>query len=148
MGNLCWAFTMLVVILLPLGAGAADCGSEDTAETRAMVERINQRYDDFFRRQRELDETDQRRERDSQEIKATRLDHSRQVELTRQEYVKNRKITVVDPRLERDWLAEDKAWKDQIKNSRRCYAERKRALEAIERRGRRIPGNLEFGLEE
>ena len=96
------AFAYFITMLLPL-LFSVQCGAEATDDVaRAMVERSNQRCDDFYRYRRELEETDRRREKDADEIKKVRADHDKIIELARQEYVKTRKKTISDPRLEKE----------------------------------------------
>ena len=130
-------------------AAALECAEEGSeAELSHMVDRINQRYDDFFKRQRELEEKDLRREKERDEIKQVRLDHEIQLELARKEYIKARKVTVIDPALERHWEAEQKAQREQNLMDARCYALRRSKVESFRSRGRRIPENKEYDLED
>ena len=56
----CLLFSFAVFWGPSLSHGAADIDEEG----KAMVERSNQRCDDFYRYRRELEETDARREKD------------------------------------------------------------------------------------
>lgn len=113
-----------------------------------MVERINQRYDDFFRRQRLLQEIDATREREAELIKLQRQKERQANELARQEYVKSRKKVIPDPRWEREWEEQQKAWIEQIKLAGRRYSQKKQYLEDVESKGRRIPGKIEYQIED
>lgn len=136
--------TMLLSILL-----SAECGAQATDEdAKAMVERSNRRCDDFFRYRRELEETDLRREKNADEIKKVRSNHDQVIELARQEYVKNRKKTLVDPNLEKAHDDEEKAWKEQNKIAGKRYVQRKAEVESIVRRGCRVPELQEYDLED
>ncbi|MGZ3722113.1 MAG: hypothetical protein ACXVA9_04230, partial [Bdellovibrionales bacterium] len=142
------AFPYLIALLLPLLL-SAHCGAEATDEdAKAMVERSNQRCDDFFRYRRELEETDRRREKDAGEIKKVRAEHDKVIELARQEYVKNRKKTIVDPRLEKDHDDQELAWKEHIKIAGKRYVQQKASADAIARRGCRVPEMKEYDLED
>ena len=128
---------------------SSHCGAEATdEEEQAMVLRGNQRCDDFYRYQRERAEADVRREKDAQEIKRFRTEHGQMLELARRDYVKNRKATVVDPRLEKEYNDQDLAWKEQMKIARKRYAQRKAAVAAASRKGCHVPENKEYDLED
>jgi hypothetical protein len=138
------------VILLPLLlAGAIQCGADGLeTDAKAMVERSNQRCDDFFRYRRSLEEADARREKDAQEIKKVRSAHDAQIEAARQEYVRNRKKMIPDPRLEKEADDATKAWIEQNKMAGKRYAQEKAKADAISRRGCRVPEMKEYDLDE
>jgi cell division protein FtsB len=142
------AFAYFVAMLLPLLL-SAQCGAQATDEdAKAMVERSNQRCDDFYRYRRELEEIDRRREKDAGEIKKLRSEHDQAIELARQEYVKNRKKTIVDPRLEKEHDEQELAWREHIKIAEKRYAQQKASADAIARRGCRVPEMKEYDLED
>ena len=120
--------------------------TEDSAQV--MVERINQRYDDFFRRQVALEEQSRRREREAGEIKLVRKQQAVAHEVARADYVKSRKKTVVDPRLEHEWNEHQQEWKELNQLDRVRYVTKKQVIENMQKRGRRIPGKLEYELED
>ena len=137
-------FFALILCLRPL-----NCGAEDTFDdTKALVGNINQRYDDFFRRLREVDEREQMRESEASEIKRLRQQHAEQVEAARSDYVKSRKKQVIDPKLEQDWNHQEEQWVEQNKMARHRFVMKKQELENVLKRGRRIPENLEYDLQE
>lgn len=135
-----------VALLLLFSASGWAAEPED--EAKAMVERSNQRCDDFYRYRRELEERDARREKDSQEIKKFRTNHDETLEAARKEYVKNRRKEIPNPQLEKDWEAANKGWIEANKLEGRRYAERKAKVEAITRRGCRVPEMKEYDLED
>jgi hypothetical protein len=138
-----------VILLAALMAGAIQCGAEDLeTDAKAMVERSNQRCDDFFRYRRQLEEADALREKDAQEIKKVRSAHDAQLEVARREYVKNRKISIPDPRLEKEADEANKAWIEQNKMAGKRYAQERAKAEAISRRGCRVPEMKEYDLED
>lgn len=141
-------FLLLLALMAPALARAS-CGDDTTAKEEAkMVERINQRYDDFFSRQHELEADRERREKESGEIKELRQQIVAEHEKARADYVKNRKKAVVDPRLEKEWNESEMAWKEQNKMARNCFVRSRDAVRVIEKKGRRIPGNREYDLDE
>jgi hypothetical protein len=144
MGIVCLVLCILVSLLRPL-----QCGAEATdSDERAMVERINERYDDFFRRQSELDELNAKREREAQEIKKVRSEHEKEVEEARRLYVLSRRKAVEDPRLEQQWEEQQKQAKQEMDQDRRRYVKEKKTVEDIVRRGRHIDENKEYDIED
>jgi hypothetical protein len=137
-------FSLMLSLLIP-----HHCGAEATDDDQSpMVERINQRYDDFFRRQRAMEEEERQRDKKANEIKRVREEHEKRIEEARREYVKSRRKVVEDPRLEQQWLEHEKDVKQQNDQFRKRYVKRRDAVEAIRRKGRRIPEMKEYDLEE
>ena len=126
------------------------CADETTAaEEKQMVERINDRYDDFFRRQHEIEAEREMRGREAGEIKKVRAKIREEHENARREYVKNRPPKrKEDPKLEQEWLEQERAWKEQNKMARNCLVRSKDELKAIEKKGRQIPEMKEYDLDE
>jgi hypothetical protein len=137
-------FSVAVFLGPSLSYGAADIDEEG----KAMVERSNQRCDDFYRYRREMEEADTRREKDAQAIKKVRAEHDKEMELAREQYVKNRKKMIPDPRLEKEHDEQELAWKERLKIAGKHYAQRKAAVDATARRGCRVPPMLEYDLED
>ncbi|NJM10439.1 MAG: hypothetical protein HC883_06215 [Bdellovibrionaceae bacterium] len=88
------------------------CGAEDTVDdfgsVEEMVKRINQRYDDFFRYHRELEERWEKRRASADERKKLEQAHAQRLENARQEYVKTRRARPSDEPLRLRWEAEQK----------------------------------------
>ena len=144
MGLICRFLSLFLAVFL-----SSNCGAEATEDDLSpMVERINQRYDDFYRRQHQTAAEDQKRELEAAEIKKQRMDHEANLEKQRQEYVKARKKIVEDPRLEKAWLEQQQALAEQNKMAGRRFVQKRNAIDAIERRGRRVPEKKEYDLED
>lgn len=143
MGIVCTAF-FLILSLLPL-----HCGAEATEEdVQPMVERINQRYDDFFRHQAKMEEEAEQREHKSEDVKRIRAEQRKQLEEARREYVKSHHKSGQDPHWEQEWNEQQKEIVEKQKLFRRRYVQRKQELEQAERHGRLIPENKEYDLED
>lgn len=126
------------------------CGDETShAEEKRRVERLNERYDDFYKRRSEMEANEELRERNADEIKKLRAQYAEGHEKARQEFVKNRKPKEKeDPRLEQEWLEQEQARKEMNKMARNCFVRSKEDLKAIEKKGRRIPEMKEYDLDE
>jgi hypothetical protein len=142
------AFSCFAALIMLLLAGSPVNAVPKDDEEKAMIERSNQRCDDFYRYRREMDEQDNRREMDAQEIKKVREAHDKALETAREEYVKNRKKQVVDPNLEKQWDEQQLADKKQHELEARRYAERKAAVEDAIRKGCHVPEAKEYDLED
>ncbi|MBX3023062.1 MAG: hypothetical protein KF799_15405 [Bdellovibrionales bacterium] len=139
---------MLILFHLAPAYAAVQCDAKDTAGREKMVERINERYDDFFRYQRHLEERERARDKGRGENKAMLKEHEAKLEKARLEYIKNRRPPPDRRELEKQAEAADKERKQRMELARRCYVEEQNAAEAVLKRGRKIPGNQEFGLDE
>lgn len=125
------------------------CGAEATdQETRQMVERINERYDDFYRRQREDEELAIKRDQAAKDINAIRLEQQKAMEKARETYVKERKLEAPNPQWEQEWNQQQQAWKEQNKMAGQRYVRERDFVESIERKGRMIPQMKEYDLDE
>ena len=142
------AFSYFAALLMLLMAASPVLAAPKDDEEKAMIERSNQRCDDFYRYRREMDERDAKREKDSQEIKKVRAAHDQALEKAREEYVKNRKHEVVDPKLEKQWDEQQLALKKQNELEAKRYAARKAAAEDAIRKGCHVPENKEYDLED
>lgn len=127
---------------------AIQCDAKATASSVKMVERINQRHDDFFRYQRHLEEREIARNKGRGENKVVLAKHEKRLEAARQEYIKNRRPKPDRSDLEAKSENERKERNAKLELARRCYVQQQSAEEALLKRGRMIPGNQEFDLEE
>ncbi len=127
------------------------CVAEDTQPmsefVKEMVERINQRYDDFFRYHREMEERMARFEVGRGERKAAEKRYYDELERARVEYVKNKKAKDSTEHLRVQWEREEKERREKMEMFRQRHV---RARDEIERhllRGRKIPELKEYDLE-
>lgn len=139
---------LIVLGLFHATAPAQECAPEDTGVSgQKMVERINERYDDFFRYQRHQEERDRERNKGRGENKARLAQREKQIEKARQEYVRNRRPPPDRRDLEAQFEAAQKKRVAKNEAARRCYVQQRQKAEQILKRGRLIPGNLEYQLE-
>lgn len=141
---------MLVLLSLfhTTPALAIECDAKATASSAKMVERINQRYDDFFRYQRQVEERERSRNKGRGENKIALEKHEKRIEAARQEYVKNRRPKPDRSDLEAKAEQERKERNAKMEVARRCFVQQQSAEESLLKRGRMIPGNQEFDLQE
>jgi hypothetical protein len=129
------------------GAQAMECTKDDTAAKRT-VERINERYDDFFRARKSREEREKRREAAKINVRERRLARQHKLELARREFVKNRHPKPDDSHRQAWFDAQLKERERKMEARRRCYVQNKNEAEQILKRGRAIPGLLEYDLED
>jgi hypothetical protein len=145
---------LLVTILFLLNASvwpslAADqCGQLDTSIQKRSIEQINERYDDFFRYQRYLEQREESLESGRGENKGLLAERERRNEEARLEFLKARRPRPDTSALEQAWIVAEKERADRIESARDCTVQQRSQLEQIMRRGRRIPEMQEFHLEE
>ena len=113
-----------------------------------LIQRLNERYDDFFKHQREQEEWDQRRDVGREKIKEVREAHKEQLERAREEYVQSRRAKPDDKAAYQKWLANEAAWKEKLDVARRKLVEKRNTVEDLRRRGRSIPPLKEYDLED
>jgi len=123
-----------------------ECPS-DTQGYEEMVDRINQRYDDFFRVQREREEREEQREAARGDIRKAERERQARLEEARQEYIRNRRPKPDTRAAELEWEQQQKEKAKVNEASRHCYVQNRAKGEAILKRGRAIPGMKEFDIE-
>lgn len=135
------------IVLFALSIGAY-CGAEDTSlSVEAMVKRINERYDDFFRFHREQEQRWQKMRSGVDERKQRERAHAERLERAREQYVKTRRERPSDERLRLRWEADQKERAEQYELFRKRYVQRRDTVEQYLKKGRQIPEMKEFDLE-
>lgn len=127
---------------------AGACGEDPAARDKYSAESINERYDDFFRRRRQDETRERERERGREEIRDRGDARTRDLELARREYIRIRRPSPDTAAAEGEWEQTRKARAARVESARRCYVTRKNQAEGALARGRQIPANAEFGLDE
>jgi len=129
-------------------AAAPQCDPRQGSDGLRMVERINERYDDFFRYRDHLEEREFERNKGRGDNKAALRAHAFRLEKARLEYLKNRRPKPDTSEMEAQAEIEFKARKARVEEARRCYVEQKRYVEQMLKRGRTIPPKKEFDIED
>jgi hypothetical protein len=121
----------------------------DSKVTGADIDRINKRYDDFFRYRRQLEERDRAREKGRGDLHKGEQAREKALEKARLAYLKNRRPAPDhEAKYEAEMLRHQKERKDELEAARRCYVESQDKAEKLLKRGRMIPGNAEYDLED
>lgn len=129
------------------GAVHASPNLEVTGSVEEMVERINQRYDDFFRWHRQQEERWKRFEVGTQERKKMEKEHAEKLEHARVAYIKARRERPSDEPLRIKWEKEQKERQEHIEMLRRRYVDQRDTIEKYLKKGRQIPEMKEYDLE-
>lgn len=136
---------LLLILFFPM-LGWADCPPQDV--DRSAVDRINRRYDDFFRYQREREEKANRANLGAEEAKAQREAHLQRMEAARKAYTRQPKDEAREEALRLQWEEMQKKRVAQMEAARKCEVEKRAAAEQLLQRGRKIPELKEFDLED
>lgn len=137
-----------VMALATFAWAAPDMEPDQGLSVSQMVERINERYDDFFKYHRHLEERWERLKIGADERKKMVREHHKKIEIARQEYVKSRRARPSDEPLRLKWEQEQKNRQEQIEMLRQRYVQKRDTVEQYLKKGRQIPGLKEFGLED
>jgi cupin superfamily acireductone dioxygenase involved in methionine salvage len=139
------------LILVLLMFSSLMCGAEATQQNvlsvQDMVERINQRYDDFFRYHRGMEERAKRFEHGRGERKAAEKAHYDSLERARQRYVETKKPRNSDEPLRIQWEKEEKERKEKFEMYRQRHVRTRDEVERYLLKGRKIPELKEYDLE-
>lgn len=135
----------LLLVFLPQFAVAVVC--KDPTGGQGVVDRLNQRYDDFERYHRNREARLELLQKSAPDVKKAREEHKKRLEKARLEYVRVPKDKNREAILERAWEAEQKERQKLLEESRACYVHEQNVREQWLKRGRAIPGNMEYDLD-
>ena len=113
-----------------------------------MVERINQRYDDFYRYHRELEERNSLLEQGRGDRKATEKAYYDKLERAREDYVQTKKPRQSLEPLRAGWEQQEKERREKQEMNRQRHVHSRDELEKYLIKGRKIPELKEYGLED
>lgn len=119
--------------------------SED-AEFQQKKEFMNSRFEDFFNRQQQLQNTNEQRDKAAGEMGPARLQEEKNKELARQEYIRN-KPKPADK--EADRIAHEKAQAEmakQMNEYRKGYVQRQEMLMKMFSTSKKVPSEYDSGL--
>jgi hypothetical protein len=143
---------VILVIFLSLfypgAVRAQQCDSLGAATGEKMVERINKRYDDYFRYQAHLEERTELRNKGRGDNKKALKAHDQKIEEARLAYIKHRRPApdTSDAEARAEEVKKQRLAKIEI--ARRCYVQQRTHAEGVLKRGRTIPENKEYDLED
>jgi hypothetical protein len=120
---------------------------EPSKFVQEMVERINKRYDDFFRYHREMEERMEKLEAGRGERKKAEAAYYAKIEEARVQYVKNKKPKNSDEALRIRWEQEEKERKEKFELFRKRHVQARDEIERYRLKGRQIPELQEYDLE-
>jgi hypothetical protein len=125
-----------------LGAGARASTDEDW-----RVRRLNERYDDFFAHAKREREFDKEREAGAGEVKKADTQWDREMAAAAREFIKNRPPPPNLDAAYHEWESEQKKYAQQHEADREQYVRVKDRIERLEKTSKKIPANLEYGLD-
>ncbi len=117
-------------------------------EAAARVEKVNQRYDDFFRVQYEREERLRELEKGVPLVKAERQRHEQRLNEARKAYRAIKKDHAREEALRIEWEKSQKERARKLELARLCEVQQRRAVEQAIKKGRQIPPLKEFDLED
>lgn len=126
-------------LLFPLNSLMADVPGE--------IERINQRYDDFWRQRKAREERAEKSQVSNDDRKKAEKARVQKLEEERQKYVKERKARPSLEHLRPQYEAQLKEQQEKNELLRRRYVEQRDETEQYLKKGRRIPEMKEYDLE-
>lgn len=136
---------LLTLVFLP-GLAWANCGADGSINTN--IDRINSRYDDFFRHRRDQEERDARSQVGVEEVLAAREAREKRLEEARATYSRVPKDEAREEALRVEWEKGQKQRQLQMAQAANCEVDRRSAAEEVLKRGRKIPEMKEYELED
>ncbi len=124
------------------------CDTAELERAHREVERLHQRYDDFFRYEKMKEEHQREIEAAAPEVKIQKEIREKELERARREYRAVPKDYAREEALRIEWEKSQKDRVKQIELARLCEVQQREAAEQILRKGRKVPELKEFDLEE
>lgn len=131
-----------VLLFMTLVAGVAKASEESW-----RLERMSERYEDFFKRLKDIESYNDHREAGAEEVVKERRAWVQKMETARQDYVNNKKAPPDQTAAHNAWLAEQEKWHKDHETGREQYVEVKNHVELIQRSSKRIPEDVEYDIE-
>lgn len=139
---------LILISLSAIPAGAMVCDDVDRERLEKEIQRINQRYDDFFQYQEGKERHQRKLEEGVAEVKALKETREKELERARQAYRSTPKDYAKEEALRIEWEARQKEKTKQMELARLCEVQQRAKAQDILKRGRKIPEVKEFDLEE
>lgn len=130
---------------LPLIFLCFPCLAADEEDWR--LNRLNERYEDFYAHRKSDATYDLVRKAGAQEVSQQRQKWDAEMSRARADFVRNRKPPPDAGPFLREWSAEHDRADREEEASRRQYVEVVNRIERLERKGKHIPGYVEYDLE-
>jgi hypothetical protein len=133
----------LFVLCSPRSGAVTEPGSESW-----KVQRLNARYEDFFRRERDGVSWDKSRQAGAAAVTTERKRWEKNMEQAREDYIKHKKAAPDKTAAEKAWLAEQQQRSEEQEIARRRYVQVENRLTDLKKKAKNISGNREYHLEE
>ena len=135
------------IILLICAFGLLFSANSSLADEQSAVDRINKRYDDFWRYMKAREERLERSQINNGERKKVEQERMEKLERERQKYVLERKAQPSLEHLRPQYEAQLKEQQEKMELLRRRYVEQRDETEQYLKKGRQIPEMKEYDLE-
>lgn len=111
-----------------------------------MLERLNQKYQDYFTHQQKEKRFETQRRAGAKQAKAERAREEQAYERARKQFIKQRKAEPDPTPLRRAWEAEQRREAREYERARKAYRLKRQRIEKVEKSARQIPEEIESGL--
>jgi len=132
-----WRFLLILTVSFPVFALEEDW----------RVQRLNERYDDFFAHLRAEEAYAQKRQAAGAEVEKERKVWAKEMDAARLAYIKAKKAPPDERPAYREWALEDQKWHSQQETARRHYVEIENRIERLKKSAKRIPEDREYDLD-
>jgi hypothetical protein len=133
-------------MLFCFSAVAEPNGITNDPEYKQMVERLNQRYQDYFIHEKDARRFETQREKGVAEVKKERTQEEKLQEKARLAYIQARRKTP-DPTPNRlKWEGDQRREAKAAEREREAYVQKKSRISRLEKTARQIPVEVESGL--
>jgi hypothetical protein len=140
-----WRFLVPFLAVIFVGSAASVSLAESDEDWR--IQRLNERYDDFFARRKADAAYNRERQVGSSEVKKERQKWDSEMNRARVDFIVHRPPPAdLGPALT-EWNKEHDRQEQEAQHAERRYSDFQHRLEMIEAKAKHIPDNVEYNLE-
>lgn len=139
--------TLAFFTLLAIGIGAVVSPQVRASDEDWRVKRLNERYDDFFARRKQLEEYEAKREAGASEVEKENAKWDEKMNKAREQFIASRPPP---PNLDgayQEWVKEQEKFQREHEQAREHYVSVEQRVENLEKSAKKIPEDLEYDLD-
>lgn len=111
------------------------------------VKRLNERYDDFFARRKQIEEYDAKREAGAAEVEKENTKWDEKMDKAREQFIASRPPPPNLDAAYQEWAKEQEKFEREHEQARDSYVSVEKRVESLEKTAKKIPEDLEYDLD-
>jgi hypothetical protein len=111
------------------------------------IQRLNERYEDFFSHRKWEKEFEKMREAAYRDVLVQREKWDKQMDIDREQFIKNRPPPPNLDAAYREWAEQQRKYAKEYEHWQQQYVDLKDRIERLEKTAKKIPENVEYDLD-